>query len=126
MDRDSTSVGRLIMGYKANSLLAGVALLAFIFLRRQHQRDTAAREHGCQPPVKHQVREVFTGFDFQVAINTNVTCLFHWHRKYGKTFETRQMFGLPSIGTIAPKNLCVVHMAVNDFGIKPFRLPGME
>jgi len=114
------------MGYKINSALAALVLLAVYYFHRRRWGEVVARQHGCQPPVKYRSFEPLGAFDFQISIHTDVPSLARYHLRYGKSFKVGSLLGNPAISTIATENLHTINAAGKDWGIEPLRLPAME
>ena len=114
------------MGYKINSVLASLALLVAYCLHRQRRRNLISRQHGCQPLIKFWPIEPLSGFDFHLSVQIDVSSMFRYHQRYGKTFEVGSLIGKTAIITIAPENFRSIYSSRKDWGIEPSMLPAIE
>lgn len=119
------SVIPLIMGYKINSGLLGLAFLVIFILQRQCRRIALVHSHGCEQAVMHQPKEPFSGFDFQMKMYMDIPFIYNLHRRYGTTFQVRSWVSLPTVCTVAAKNLRAINVS-KDFGVGQMRLSVME
>lgn len=112
------------MGYKTNSALSGVVLLALFLFQRLRHRKAVIRSHGCEQAVMHQPKEPLSGFDFQLNMYTDVPYLHTLHKRYGNTYQVNSWASLPAVCTIATENVRAINNS-KDFGVAPMRLTGM-
>lgn len=114
------------MGYEYNSLAALLLAIILYFVQQRQRRNTARRQRGCATPVQHQPAEPFFGMDFIMKIHQDIPSLHRFHQDHGHSFQLNTLISLPTIYTVAPRNIKVIHTDDDKWGIEPARLPGME
>lgn len=114
------------MGYKLNSLGALLLVIILYFIQQRQRRNTARQQKGCAPLVQHQPAEPFFGLDFIIKIHKDIPSLHRFHQDHGHTFQLNSLVGPPTIHTVAPENLRLIHTEDEKWGIEPYRLAGME
>ncbi|CAJ2503488.1 Uu.00g108820.m01.CDS01 [Anthostomella pinea] len=66
------------------------------------------------------------GASEDLTIHKDISFLHRYHQKYDTSFELNTLLGAPTIFTIAPENIKLIHTREHEWGIQPNRLPGME
>lgn len=61
-----------------------------------------------------------------MKIHKDVPSLHRFHQDHGHTFQLNTCISLPTIYTVAPENIKIIHTDDDKWGIEPGRLPGME
>lgn len=114
------------MGYKINSIFAGVVLLVLYYVQSRWRRASTARKDGCQPPIELRAKEPLFGLDFQFSMHMDIPILYRHHQRYGNSFSVVGVVGNPMFSTIAPANLRHINSNGKDWGVEPMRLREME
>lgn len=76
--------------------------------------------------MQHQPAEPFFGLDFIMKIHQDIPSLYRIHQHHGHSFQLNTLISLPTIYTVAPENIRIIHTDDDKWGIEPGRLPGME
>ncbi len=113
------------MGFVVTFLLAGALLTIGLIYRRAQARAAAIRMHGCGVLTKHVSKDIFSSFDFYMALHMDIALTYRLHQRYGNTFQSFTLLTQPYIMTIAPNNIQAV-LAGKDWGVAPMRLRDME
>lgn len=114
------------MGFKLNSFAALLLLIILYFIQQRQRRNTARQQRGCAALVQHQPAEPFFGLDFIMKIHQDIPSLHRFHQDHGHSFQLNTLISPPTIYTVAPENIKVIHTDDASWGIEPQRLPGME
>lgn len=113
-------------GYKLNSFAALLLAIILYFIQQRQRRNSARQQRGCATLVQHQPAEPFFGLDFIMKIHQDIPSLHRFHQHHGHSFQLNTLISLPTIYTVAPENVKVIHTDDDNWGIEPGRLPGME
>lgn len=114
------------MGYKLSSFAALLLGIILYFIQQRQRRNDARQQRECGTLVQHQPSDPFFGLDFIVKIHQDISSLHRFHQDHGHSFELNTFINLPTIYTVAPENIRVIHTDDENWGIEPGRLPGME
>lgn len=113
------------MGYKLNAVAAVLLVTVLYFVQQWQSRNSARQKRGCAALVQHQPAEPFFGLDFIMKIHQDIPSLHRIHQRHGHSFQLNTLISLPTIYTVAPENIRVIHTDDDKWGIEPGRLPGM-
>ena len=114
------------MGIKLISAVTALAIIIAFYSLKRIRQGLRARQQGCQLPRLYQAMDPFFGFDLSYLTHQKMGSIYGLHERYGKTFQIALLFTTPKIMTIAPENLQSINNGIDDWGVEPFRRPGME